>query len=294
MGLGAQLRSVPSFAITAAVIAIAGGLMLLGERVAPLRRTVESKFRRIVRNVSAGGVSLALMSLAQAPLLQPVAAWIVRDRIGLLQLVRWPRWLETLIAIVLLDYTLWWWHWANHRVAFFWRFHLVHHIDRDLDTTTALRFHFGELALPIPVRAAQMILIGVDTHLLWLWQTVLFASILFHHANLRLPLRVERLLVRLIVTPRMHGIHHSDRIEETNTNWSSLLSWWDYLHGTIVLHVPQAEITIGVPAYSATSDVTIGKILLLPFQRQRHDFSLADGRLAVRETPFEDPDILVA
>jgi sterol desaturase/sphingolipid hydroxylase (fatty acid hydroxylase superfamily) len=267
------LRSVPSFAITAAVIAIAGGLMLLGERVAPLRRTVESKFRRIVRNLSAGGVSLALMSIAQAPLLQPVAAWIVRERVGLLQLVRWPRWLETAIAIVLLDYTLWWWHWANHRVAFFWRFHLVHHIDRDLDTTTALRFHFGELALSIPVRAAQMILIGIDTRILWLWQTILFASILFHHANVRLPLRVERVLVRLIVTPRMHGIHHSDRLDETNTNWSSLLSAWDYLHRTMRLDVPQERIVIGVPAYHDAGDVTIGKILLLPFRRQRTDWT---------------------
>ena len=128
-----------------------------------------------------------------------------------------------------------------------------------------------------------MILIGVDPQTLWLWQTILFASILFHHANLRLPLRVERLLVRLIVTPRMHGIHHSDRLNETNTNWSSLLSWWDYLHGTILLNVPQAEITIGVPAYCASSDVTIGKILLMPFRQQRRDFHLADGRLAVRD-----------
>ena len=250
--------------------------MLLAERVAPLRRTVESKLRRVVRNLSTGGVSLALMSLVQAPLLQSVAAWIVRDRVGLLQLVRWPAWLETLMAILLLDYTLWWWHWANHRVGFFWRFHLVHHVDRDLDASTALRFHFGELALSIPVRATQMILIGVDPRTLWLWQTILFASILFHHANVRLPLRVERLLARLIVTPRMHGIHHSNRLDQTNTNWSSLLSWWDYLHGTILLDVPQEEITIGVPAYAAPSDVTIGKILLLPFRRQRRDFDTSD------------------
>jgi len=279
--LAEQLRSVPAFAITAAVIVIAGGSMLLGERLAPLRRSVESKFRRVVRNLSAGGVSLALMSLAQAPVLQPVGSWIVRERIGLLQLVQWPHWVETLIAIVLLDYTLWW-HWANHRVAFFWRFHLVHHIDRDLDTTTALRFHFGELALSIPVRAAQMILIGVDTHILWLWQTILFASILFHHANVRLPVGVERLLVRLIVTPRMHGIHHSDRLDETNSNWSSLLSAWDFLHRTMRFDVPDERIVIGVPAYRDPHAVTLGKILLLPFQRQRDDWE------TTRKLPAEE------
>lgn len=254
------------------MIVIVEGVLLLAERIAPLRRTVESKLRRIVRNLSTGGVSLALMTLLQAPLLHPVAAWIVRDRIGIVHLGRWPRWLEMLVAILLLDYTLWWWHWASHRVPFLWRFHLVHHIDRDLDASTALRFHFGELALSIPIRAAQMIVIGVDPRTLWLWQTILFASILFHHSNVRLPLRFERFLVRLIVTPRMHGIHHSNHRDETDSNWSSLLSAWDYLHRTMRFDVPQEHIVIGVPAYRDAEDVTIGKILMLPFRRQRDDW----------------------
>lgn len=247
--------------------------MLLAEWLAPLRPAVESKFRRIVRNLSTGGISLALMTLLQAPLLQPVANWIVRDRIGLLQNVEWPRWVETVVAIALLDYTLWWWHWASHRVPFIWRFHLVHHIDRDLDASTALRFHFGELALSIPVRAMQMLLIGVDRQNLWLWQTILFGSILFHHANVRLPLAVERVLARLIVTPRMHGIHHSDREDQTNSNWSSLLSIWDFVHRTFRFDVPDTRIVIGVPAYRDQRDITIGRILTLPFRRQRKDWS---------------------
>lgn len=255
--------------------------MLLAERFAPLRQTVESKLRRVVRNLTVGGISLVLTPLLQALLLQPVASWIVRDHAGLLQAVEWPRWIEMAIAIVLLDYMLWWWHWANHRIPFFWRFHLVHHADRDLDTSTALRFHFGELILSIPVRAAQMIIAGVDPQMLWLWQTILFGSILFHHANVRLPLRVERLLVRLIVTPRMHGIHHSDRLEETNSNWSSLLSVWDFLHRTLRLEVPQERIVIGVPAYDSPTDVTIGKMLLLPFRRQRSDWSKGSSRAEI-------------
>ncbi len=255
------------------MIVIVGGSLLLAERITPLRRTVESKLRHVARNLSAGGVSLALMSLLQAPLLQPVAAWIVRSRIGLLQLVQWPRWLEMLAGVVLLDYTLWWWHWATHRVPFLWRFHLVHHVDRDLDASTALRFHFGELALSIPVRAAQMILIGVDPRILWLWQTILFAAILFHHSNVRLPWRVERVLVRLIVTPRLHGIHHSLGRDATDSNWSSILSAWDFLHRTMRFDVPDEQIVIGVPAYRDPAEVTIGRILLLPFRRQRNDWS---------------------
>jgi sterol desaturase/sphingolipid hydroxylase (fatty acid hydroxylase superfamily) len=149
----------------------------------------------------------------------------------------------------------------------------VHHVDRDLDASTALRFHFGELALSIPVRAAQMIVIGVDPVSLWLWQTILFGSILFHHGNVRMPRAFERVLVRVIVTPRMHGIHHSDREDETNSNWSSLLSVWDFLHRTFRLDVPDERITIGVPAYGDHRDVTVGKILALPFRRQRKDWS---------------------
>jgi sterol desaturase/sphingolipid hydroxylase (fatty acid hydroxylase superfamily) len=106
-----------------------------------------------------------------------------------------------------------------------------------------------------------------------LWQTIVFASILFHHSNVRLPEKIERLLVLFVVTPRMHGIHHSDRLENTNSNWSSLLSAWDYLHRTARLGIPQESITIGVPAYDDPHDVTLGKILVLPFRRQRNDWS---------------------
>jgi sterol desaturase/sphingolipid hydroxylase (fatty acid hydroxylase superfamily) len=147
-----------------------------------------------------------------------------------------------------------------------------------MDASTALRFHFGELALSVPVRALQMILIGVDSPTLWLWQTILFASLLFHHSNVRLPLRFERLLVRLIVTPRMHGIHHSDRRGETNSNWSSLLSAWDFLHRTMRFDVPQERIVIGVPAYHDPRDVTLGKVLLLPFRSQRDDWNATNDR----------------
>jgi sterol desaturase/sphingolipid hydroxylase (fatty acid hydroxylase superfamily) len=177
----------------------------------------------------------------------------------------------------MLDYTLWVWHFASHRVSFLWRFHLVHHVDRDLDSSTALRFHFGEHALSIVYRAAQITLIGTSAEALWMWQLILFASILFHHANVRLPAGVERWLVRIIVTPRMHTIHHSTQLSETDSNWSSLLSVWDYLHRTILLSVPQEDITVGVPAYQDARDVTIGRILLMPFRPQRRDWHRADG-----------------
>jgi sterol desaturase/sphingolipid hydroxylase (fatty acid hydroxylase superfamily) len=278
--------------ITAGVIVAVFGAMLIAERHRPLRRTVESKPRRIVRNLTTGATALAVSVLLQTPLLVPVSRWVMAHRAGLLNLAVMPAALQTLLAVVLLDYTLWFWHFASHRVPFLWRFHVVHHIDRDMDASTALRFHFGEQALSALYRCAQIVIIGATPFAVWTWQAILFASILFHHSNMELPIAWERRLVRLIVTPRMHGIHHSDRLNETNSNWSSLFSWWDYLHRTIILGVPQNTVTIGVPAYRNPSDVTIGRILLLPFVRQRRDFHLSDGSISNR--PHENVSRLLA
>jgi len=191
------------------------------------------------------------------------------------------------VAVVLLDYTLWFWHFANHRVPFLWRFHSVHHVDRDMDVSTGIRFHFGELGLSVFFRAAQVALIGADPPAVVLWQSLLFLSVLFHHSNTRLPSGLERALVRIVVTPRMHGIHHSNYRNETDSNWSSLLSAWDYLHRTALLNVPQDAVTIGIPAYDRPEAVRLGKILALPFVRREDDWRREDGKPAVRPHPEE-------
>jgi sterol desaturase/sphingolipid hydroxylase (fatty acid hydroxylase superfamily) len=245
----------------------------VAETLAPLRPRVEPRLVRAARNAAMAAVSFGLLGLVRMPLLLPVARWVEATGFGLSRLLPGPTWLRTAVAVLLLDYTLWLWHYANHRVPFLWRFHLVHHVDRDLDASTALRFHFGEMALTIPFRALQVVVAGADPFSLWLWEALLFVSILFHHSNTRLPVALERALVRLVVTPRMHGIHHSDRRAETDSNWSSLLSVWDLLHRTLRLDVPQQEIVIGVPAYARPEDVTLGKSLAMPFRAQRDDFA---------------------
>ena len=255
--------------------AVIGGVflaMLLAESLRPLRARVESKLRHTVRNLSTGGISLAVLTLLQAPLLVPVAKWAEQHDVGLVRWLNIPKPWSVIVAIILLDYTLWWWHWASHVMPVLWRFHLVHHVDLDLDSSTALRFHFGELTLSIFYRALQIVVIGASPFSVWLWQTILFASILFHHGNLRLPQRFERILVRFLVTPRMHGIHHTDRKELTDSNWSSLLSIWDSLHGTLRLDVPDEKMTIGVPAYRKSHDVSFARIQLLPLSAQRDDW----------------------
>jgi sterol desaturase/sphingolipid hydroxylase (fatty acid hydroxylase superfamily) len=245
------------------------GLLAWLERRRPLRRAVEPKLGREVRNLAVAAAGAAALRLTERPAADALTSLVERRRWGLLKLFGLPAWLEVALAIALLDYTLYLWHVLTHRAPFLWRFHLVHHVDLDLDASTALRFHFAELVLSVPWRAAQILLIGVSPRALSAWQTFLLLSIMFHHSNVRLPLGVERRLNALFVTPRMHGIHHSTVKEEADSNWSSGLAVWDRLHGTLRLDVPQAEVVIGVPAYRDPEEVGLISIIKMPFGRER-------------------------
>lgn len=259
--------------------------LLFFERKRPLRqrKTRESKLRRDLRNLAMAGLSTTAISLAETPLVEPLARNVLHRRQGLLQRFRLPVGLELALTVALLDYTLYIWHVLTHKLPLLWRFHQAHHVDLDMDATTATRFHFGEMALSAPWRAAQVRLFGVSPFGLSLWQTLTLVEILFHHANVRLPARFERLLCRLIVTPRMHGIHHSIVHAETDSNWSTIFSWPDRLHGTLRLNVPQGQITIGVAGFQDPAELTLGRVLALPFTANRPSWQAAAGGEPVRE-----------
>jgi sterol desaturase/sphingolipid hydroxylase (fatty acid hydroxylase superfamily) len=151
-------------------------------------------------------------------------------------------------------------------VEWLYRFHQVHHADLEMDTSTAVRFHFGEFLASVPWRAAQAVLVGASPRALVTWQRLTMLSVLFHHSNVRLPIAVERRLGRVLMTPRLHGIHHSVVRDEQDSNWSSGLSLWDRLHGTYRANVPQDEITVGVPALRRPAQLTLPRSLALPFE----------------------------
>ncbi len=285
-------HNIPSW-LSSTLILGAFGLLTWLERRRPLRREVEPKLTHTARNLTVAAVGAVALQLMERPVALRVAALVERHDLGLLKFLSLPLWLETVLAVVLLDYTLYLWHVLTHKVPFLWRFHVAHHVDLDLDASTALRFHFGELALSVPWRAAQLIIIGVSPISYSTWQTFVFLSIMFHHSNVELPISLERWLNRLIVTPRMHGIHHSIVREETNSNWSSGLTIWDRLHATLRLNVPQEEITIGVPAYREPEDVELLKILPMPFGQQRPTWQLPDDGEPHREA-LPGPDHLLA
>jgi sterol desaturase/sphingolipid hydroxylase (fatty acid hydroxylase superfamily) len=248
------------------IFGAAFGALFVAERQRPLRRAKEPGPERVARNLTIALLAGATTAASEFPIIAPVQSLAERRRSGLLRLMPMPRVLRVVLGFLLLDYTLYLWHRANHEAPFLWRFHAVHHVDLDLDTTTGLRFHFGELTMAALFRAAQVLLLGVDRGTLRVWQQMLVASVVFHHSNLELPEDVERQLNRVVVTPRMHGIHHSTRPDETNMNYASLLSCWDRLHGSLRIDVAQTDVTIGVGGFLDPVDVTLERSLTLPFR----------------------------
>ena len=258
-------------------MAVSAVALFIAEKRRPLRRQKQDEPARTARNLAMGAMSMGVVSVLQRPMVDPLSRRVANRRWGLAQALPLPAWARDAVAFLLLDYTIYIWHVLTHRVPFLWRFHLVHHVDLDMDTTTAMRFHFVDMAISIPWRAGQVIVCGASPRALLLWQSFFFTSVLFHHSNVRLPWRLERRLVRVLTTPRLHGIHHSAVYEETNSNWSSGLSLWDWLHGTGRLDVRQDEIDTGVPAYRDPNDATIGRSLVLPFVRQRDAWQAWEG-----------------
>ena len=255
-----------STTLTAVLLGAAYASFFLLERAFPLRRAKAPLLARLWVNFALSATAFATTVLLVEP---AVAATLGYRSVGLIPLLGLEGVAAGVASFLLLDLTFYYWHVANHRSAFLWRFHNVHHVDPDLDVSTAFRFHFVEIALSVVFRVAQVLLIGPSLAAYAAYVLTFQLATLFHHSNIRLLISFERALNLLVVTPRMHGIHHSDIRQDDFSNWGVVFSCWDRLHRTLRVDVPQDEVTIGIPGYAGPGDNTIVNCLWLPFARQR-------------------------
>jgi sterol desaturase/sphingolipid hydroxylase (fatty acid hydroxylase superfamily) len=195
-----------------------------------------------------------------------VTGWAQVHSLGLVRMVELPGAVRIIVVFLLFDIWMYYWHMANHRFSLFWRFHRAHHSDIEMDTTTALRFHPGELLLSSFIRFPVLIVIGMSFSELVLFEVMLNVSMLLHHSNLALPENWDRLLRILIATPNMHRVHHSVEREETNSNFTSLLSLWDRLAGTFRMREDTLTITMGLPSFREEKYQRLWGFLITPFQ----------------------------
>lgn len=258
-------------------ISAAFAVLLALETVFPLRKRKLPRAGRYAVNAAmtalvfaAGGTVVRAAGLG-------LAGWAESSRFGLLHLFSLPSPAGPVLGFLLMDLSFYYWHRANHEWPLLWRFHNVHHSDPDMDVTTSFRFHIVEVLYSTAFRAAQVLAIGVSPLTYAVYELAFTCETAFHHSNLRLPVRVERPLNMFIVTPRMHGIHHSTVIEEANSNYSTVFRWWDLLHGTLDVGVMQSDVVIGVPGYALPGDNHFKALMLAPFKRQRDYWRLPDG-----------------
>jgi sterol desaturase/sphingolipid hydroxylase (fatty acid hydroxylase superfamily) len=199
-----------------------------------------------VRNVALGLLNGVMVRFGFLGVWIAAMAWSREYRVGLLHWVVLPEWMGWLAAILLLDAWTYAWHRLNHTVPALWRFHRLHHSDRQMDATTASRFHVGEIVLSSIARVPVLVLIGCSVEQLAVYETVMFAVVQFQHANIALPDALDRLLRVVIVTPHLHKVHHSVLVADQQTNFSSLFSWWDRVARTLRLAPDLSAVVFGV------------------------------------------------
>jgi sterol desaturase/sphingolipid hydroxylase (fatty acid hydroxylase superfamily) len=278
-------------ALTVAVVVAAALLLFLTERAVPLRTQRNPWVRELGINLALSALAFGVSAVLIRPAVFRTMGWSRGQDLGLVYLVEIPSWVRGLLVFVLLDLTFYYWHRLNHEWPALWRFHNVHHCDPDLGVSTSFRFHFAEVVLSTVFRVVQVSVIGASLPVYAIYEVVFQLNTLFHHSNVRLPIRLERLLNQILVTPRMHGIHHSQVRDETNSNYSVVLSWWDRLHHTLRLNVPQSRIVIGVPGYCAPEDNDLRSLLSMPFRKQKDYWIGPDGERVQREPEDLGPNL---
>jgi len=252
----------PLLVIKAALIVAWFALLFAMERFYPAtERSVTGQpgqlvdQRRLLRNLCLWLLNTLLWPLA----VLPVTLWAVNHQPDLFGQTG-NYWL--LLHILILDLWLYWWHRANHEWSLLWRFHRIHHLDNWLDTTTAVRFHFGELFLSAIVRAVVVLALGVTLEAVLVYETLVLVVTLFHHSNIRLRALLEKSLSRLIITPGIHWVHHHAVRKDTDSNYGTLFSFWDQLFSTRSRTVRFAGMPIGL---NGEKDRRLEYLLSAPF-----------------------------
>lgn len=248
----------------------AGGFTLLAliETALPRKKRVLPRVHRWITNWSLVIVdTLALRILA--PVLAVGMAEIAASKgWGVLSMVALPLWLEILIAVAVLDIAVYAQHVVSHKVPFLWRFHKVHHADRDIDVTTGSRFHPIEILASMAYKLVCVIALGPAAIAVFIFEVLLNASAMFSHSNIKIPLGLDNLMRRIIVTPDMHRVHHSIIRRETDSNYGFFLSVWDRLFRTYIAQPQDGHdaMTIGLAEHQDTRPASFLWCLVLPFR----------------------------
>ena len=229
-----------------------------------------SRGKRWFSNIGLSVLSTLVVRLLSLLLpVLPVAVAVMVDGEGGLGALFMPAFVSCVAGFLLLDLAVYMQHVVFHHVPWFWRLHRVHHADTQFDVTTAIRFHPVEILLSLVWKIAVIIAFGIPALAVLVFEVVLNVSAMFSHANVRLPVSIDRVLRAIVVTPDMHRVHHSIVPREINTNFGFNLSVWDRLFGTYLQAAQQDArvMPFGLPSYQQPEASSLAWLLLFPFLR---------------------------
>jgi len=253
-------------------------LLMLGlESFIQRHPTVDSKSRRLKINLVLTGIDILAVRLFFGAAAVGAAQFAAERGWGLFNYLQWPESLEMFLCVVILDLMIYIQHILVHVVPFFWRFHIVHHSDLDLDVSSGLRFHPLEILGSMLFKIGLVYALGPSVLTVLIFESILNGMALFSHSNITLPEKLDHLLRYVMVTPDMHRIHHSVEKREANCNFGFNLSIWDRTLGTYIQDAlkPQPRINIGIKAYRSSEDVSLKNLIVMPFRKIPINYSLS-------------------
>ncbi|NIG52546.1 sterol desaturase family protein [Chitinophaga sp. Cy-1792] len=246
-----------------------GGLLLLWilEGTIPRFRFSGNKYRHAGTNLFFTLTTVVLNTIF-AFLIVKASIWTSAKHFGLLYLVKLPVWLHAALAVLLLDFIgAWLIHWVQHKYLWMWQFHKIHHIDTEIDATTALRHHPIENLFRIAALFAGVLVLGVPFWMVMLYQTLSVFISQFSHANIKLPKKVDNIISWIIVSPDMHKVHHSHYQPETDSNYANIFALWDRIFGTFREIKETTTIRYGLDEYQENRYKEIGPLLKVPWDQ---------------------------
>lgn len=243
-------------------------VMALWERYLPRRQHKVQRQQRWPNNLAL--VALGTLVVRWVfPFSAVALAWQVQAKgWGLLNHAQLPWGIAVVLALLALDFAIYCQHRLFHAVPWLWRLHRVHHADIEFDVTTGIRFHPLEVLLSMGIKWGVIAVLGAPALAVLLFELLLNTSSLFNHGNVKISERVDRWLRWALVTPDMHRIHHSIRVEETNSNFGFNLPWWDRLLGTYRKSPQdgQTTMTIGLSDFRDPKELRLDRMLLQPLR----------------------------
>jgi sterol desaturase/sphingolipid hydroxylase (fatty acid hydroxylase superfamily) len=252
-------------------IILVGGLTIfwLIESAIPLFKFNYRKWEHAKVNIFFT-VTTIVVNFSMAFILVKTSDYVTSHKIGLLHVLDLPILAFMILGILLMDLIgAWFIHWLEHKVKWMWKFHLIHHTDQQIDTTSANRHHPGESVFRFVFTTLAVILIGAPMWMVFMYQTMSVILTQFNHSNIQIPKWLDNALGILFCTPNIHRIHHHYRQPYTDTNYGNIFSIWDRIFGTYVM-IDNSKLVYGVDTHMDAKEVTnITTILKMPFMPYR-------------------------